>query len=387
MKRIGTSERPFWQEQAESFGFKFHTIDGERYWDESAYYQFSLSQIEDDIESPTKEIHDMCFDIVSMAVADEEILKKLHIPETFWEQIRYSWLQGHPHLYGRMDFSYSGTGPAKLLELNYDTPTSLFESAFFQYVWLSSMIESGRLPAHADQYNSIQERLTQAFAQIPSLPMPLYFASVKDSHEDYGTVEYMRDIAHSTGIYTKMIAIEDIGYDSERKLFVDLDGENIPSLFKLYPWEHIFEDEFGKYVPSSSTLFIEPTWKSVISNKGILPLLWEKFKGHPNLLETYIDTNPSKPLKSGWVRKPFFSREGANVEIKISEDINIKVDGPYTDAPFILQEFSPLPKFGNNYTLIGSWVVGDAPCGIGIREDDSLITKDSSRFLPHIILD
>jgi glutathionylspermidine synthase len=36
--------------------------------------------------------------------------------------------------------------------------------------------------------------------------------------------------------------------------------------------------------------------------------------------------------------------------------------------------------------LIGSWVVGDVASGIGIREDDSLITKDSSRFVPHVAL-
>ncbi|WP_162874209.1 glutathionylspermidine synthase family protein, partial [Pseudomonas viridiflava] len=34
-----------------------------------------------------------------------------------------------------------------------------------------------------------------------------------------------------------------------------------------------------------------------------------------------------------------------------------------------------------------SWVIGDLASGIGIREDDSLITKDSSRFLPHVVID
>ncbi len=32
-------------------------------------------------------------------------------------------------------------------------------------------------------------------------------------------------------------------------------------------------------------------------------------------------------------------------------------------------------------------VIGDQAAGIGVREDNSLITKDSSRFLPHLILD
>src|SRR3546814_6122131 len=73
-----------------------------------------------------------------------------------------SWLEGHPHLYGRMDFSYNGSGPAKLLELNYDTPTSLYEAAAFQWGWLEQCIERGLLPAHADQFNSIDTKLHQA---------------------------------------------------------------------------------------------------------------------------------------------------------------------------------------------------------------------------------
>jgi len=91
-------------------------------------------------------------------------------------------------------------------------------------------------------------------------------------------------------------------------------------------------------------------------------------------------------VPKGWVRKPFFSREGANIEIRTGDDQVVAEDGPYTDAPYILQAFSPLPKFGDSYTVIGSWVVGDVAAGIGIREDDSLITKDSSRFLPHVVL-
>ncbi|MDP4944437.1 MAG: glutathionylspermidine synthase family protein, partial [Alishewanella sp.] len=59
MKRIPIAPRPGWQDFAESVGFDFHTIDGEAYWDESAYYQFSLAQIEQDLEAPTEELHQM----------------------------------------------------------------------------------------------------------------------------------------------------------------------------------------------------------------------------------------------------------------------------------------------------------------------------------------
>ncbi|OEC32607.1 Glutathionylspermidine synthase [Pseudomonas cuatrocienegasensis] len=384
MKRVAVNERPNWQARAEGFGFKFHTIDGERYWDERAYYQLSLSQVENDLEDPTNEIHQMCMDLVSRVVDSEELLGKLSIPAAYFDPIRESWKEGHPHLYGRMDFSYNGTGPAKLLELNYDTPTSLYECSAQQWDWLEQCIQFGMLPAHADQFNSIEDQLTQAFSDL-QITKPFYFASITGSEEDKGTTDYFRSIAEKVGIQTQHIYLEDIGLNGSR--FVDLNDEWIPHLFKLHAWEFIMHEEFGPKIAACDTQFFEPIWKSILSNKGALPLLWEMNRGHPNLLESFVDADATQAVPPGWVRKPFFSREGANIELHTADAQQVKVDGPYTDAPYILQQCAPLPKYGDSYTLVGSWVIGDNAAGIGIREDDSLVTKDTSRFLPHIILD
>ena len=55
-------------------GFDFHIIDNEIYWDESRAYRFTLRQIEEQIEKPTAELHQMCLEVVDRAVKDEEIL-------------------------------------------------------------------------------------------------------------------------------------------------------------------------------------------------------------------------------------------------------------------------------------------------------------------------
>lgn len=382
MKRISSTPRPGWKAFAESVGFEFHTFDGEPYWDESAYYQFSLDQIENDLEAPTEELHQMALDLVADIVQDEAKLSQLAIPPQFWDAVRDSWHSGQPYLYGRMDFSYDGTTPAKLLELNYDTPTSLFETGFFQWVWLEDQLMRGGVPQGADQFNSLQDKLQQAFAQL-NLPQPFYFASVTQSIEDKGTVDYLMDIALQAGLDCRYIQLEQLG-DIDGQL-VDLDGFPIRGLFKLYPWEFMLQEEFAGTILSSQTQFVEPLWKCLLSNKGILPLLWQKHQGHPNLLPAFFDDG--KPLQPGWVRKPLFSREGANVELLDHQGRMLKQDGPYHDSGYIRQALAPLPEFAGNYTLIGSWVVGDSAAGICIREDSSLITNDSSRFLPHIILD
>jgi glutathionylspermidine synthase len=385
MKKISIEERPDWRATAEREGFAFHTIDGERYWDERGYYLFTEEQITRDLEQPTQELHQMCMDAVARVVESEELLTRLAIPPAFFDLVRSSWREGHPHLYGRFDFAYDGSGPARMYEINADTPTSLMEAGAFQLLWLEEQIERGVLPERATQFNSIAEDLVRAFATL-SGTSPFYFAAMSGSVEDRGTTDFLRRMAAHVGIDARHIDIEDIGLNQEGR-FVDLDGRWIERLFKLHAWEHIFHESFGSHVPASGTQFIEPAWKAILSNKGILPLLWQFNEGHPNLLPAYVDKDPGKPLPRGWVRKPYFSREGANIEMHTSADEIIAVDGPYTDAPYILQQYSPLPRFGDSYTLIGSWVIGDLASGIGIREDDSLITKDTSRFLPHVVID
>ncbi|CCJ76861.1 Similarity with glutathionylspermidine synthase, group 1 [Cronobacter muytjensii 530] len=43
-----------------------------------------------------------------------------------------------------MDFVWTGQGPVKLLEYNADTPTSLYESAYFQWQWLKTRAATAR---------------------------------------------------------------------------------------------------------------------------------------------------------------------------------------------------------------------------------------------------
>lgn len=116
-------------------------------------------------------------------------------------------------------------------------------------------------------------------------------------------------------------------------------------------------------------------------------MLWEMFPNHPNLLPAYFYDGKAPDSLSRYVIKPLFSREGANIRIvENGKDIAV-ADGPYGEEGFIVQDFHPLPKFGDSYTLIGSWLVNDQSAGICIREDRELITQDLSRFYPHIILD
>jgi glutathionylspermidine synthase len=385
MQRITCPERSDWRTTAEETGFDFHTVDGERYWDERAYYAFSLDEIEDQIEAPSGEIDAMCLELVSNAVDDEDYLRRLKIPETFWPLISESWHRDEGSLYGRLDLSFDGRGPAKLLEYNADTPTSIFEAAVFQWTWLEQAIERRIIPGHADQFNSIHECLIDAWQKV-SAGRHVHLAGTTENAEDAATLAYLEDTARQAGLATTLIDIEDIGLRDDGS-FADLDDRSIELVFKLYPWEWMFHDAFGARLADAPTRWIEPPWKAILSNKGILPLLWEMFPDHPNLLPAFFEDDPNAAeLGASFVRKPLYSREGANVAL-ISDGVTVvEQQGPYGAEGFIRQAFAPLPNFSQQYPVLGSWLIDHTPCGLSIREDENPITGNTSRFLPHAIL-
>lgn len=386
MKRLSLPARPEWQALAERLGFGFHTMYGAPYWDETVAWQFSLSEIENDLEDPTAALHQMALAAVDRVLADETLLRRLAIPEQAWDWIAASWKRGDPSLYGRFDLAYDGTGPAKLLEYNADTPTSLYESAFFQWVWLEQAMDMGILPSGADQFNALQDQLIARMAAIWPADRLVHFASVAGSDEDRGTVLYLEDCARQAGLHPVYVAMDAIGVDAQGR-FADADSCLIDHLFKLYPWEMMLRDPFAEHLPGSGTRFMEPPWKAVLSNKGLLPVLWEMFPGHPNLLPAWFDGDPVPDgVTGGTVRKPLFSREGANVSLyRADGTVREEAPGEYGQEGMIGQAYVPLPCIGGQYMVVGSWIVGETACGIGLREDSSAITRDLSRFVPHFI--
>ena len=64
----------------------------------------------------------------------------------------------------------------------------------------------------------------------------------------------------------------------------------------------------------------------------------------------------------------------------------VEQEGPYGAEGFIRQGLASLPNFSGQYPVIGSCLVDHTPCGLSIREDETPITGNSSRFLPHAIL-
>ena len=385
MKRISVPARPDWQDKARAVGFGFHEMYGEPYWLDDVAYSFSMEEIEKELEAPSEELHEMCMDLVGDIVASEEFLDRLAIPDELRDVVRRSWERRDRHLYGRFDLAYDGTGPAKLLEYNADTPTSVFETGYFQFNWLTDQVELGVLPPEADQFNSLQESLIEAFGQFPKDAI-FHFAAMLDNEEDRGTTVYIMDCAVQAGHRVDLLDITQIGIDAQGR-YTDLQDRVIERCFKLYPWEFMLREPFARQLIPSGDVFVEPAWKAVLSNKGLLPLLWKRHQGHPNLLAAYFpDDKRAGDLKE-FVRKPLLSREGENVTITRNGEVFAQAAGEYGEEGFVIQEYAPLFTSDGGYAVLGSWIVGDKACGLAVREDRSPITANLSRFIPHFVLE
>ena len=375
MQRRVIRPRADWEHLVEGQGLVYHHTQGQVYWNESAYYAFTSREV-DELEAATNELQRLCLE-AGQRIIDDKRLADFGIPDAAIDAIVSTWNAEPPAIYGRFDLAYDGSHPAKLLEYNADTPTTLLEASVVQWYWLKDC-QPG-----ADQFNSIHERLVAKWKELKDyLAPPLHFAAAEDPQaEDLMTATYLRDTATEAGLETSALLMKDIGWDDSARQFVDLDGHPIRSIFKLYPWEWLVHEDFGVHLLETvkDVNWIEPIWKMLWSNKALLAVLWELYPNHPNLLPAYLD-GPRDLAR--YVKKPKLAREGANITL-VGES-TIQTPGDYGEEGFVYQALAPVPVFDGNHAVIGSWLVDGVACGMGIRESDGPITDNLSRFVPHL---
>jgi glutathionylspermidine synthase len=402
MRRVTIDPRPDWEDKVTEQGLVYCWTDdpdapGEQfpYWHESACYELSMAEVEE-LEQATSDLWDLCIR-AGDHMLEHDWLERMGIPPEARDLVRRSWDSEPPALYARFDLHYDGTGPPKLLEFNADTPTSLLEAAAVQWHWLEEQFPE------ADQWNSIHDRLVAKWEDIaetwkPDGPLHVCWTESEDSGEDFMNVAYVAETARIAGLDVALLPIEELGWDYDDRRFVGLDDEPVRMLFKLYPWEWLLDEGFGPMAVETlwvdtldgpdphdgrGTIWVEPIWKMLWSNKALLAALWEIAPGHPNLLPSYLDD--PRDLTS-WCSKPLLGREGANVTlVEAGHTLAAGQDQEYGEEGFVYQQLCPLPDFDGSHPVLGAWLVDGQPAGLGIRESTSLITDNLSRFVPHLI--
>lgn len=386
MQRRQETPRDNWRETVEGQGLTYAvdpagTGREDPYWNESASYVFDEDEIEY-LEGVTEELHERAVEACHVMIDSREVMDSLGLPRIATELLRESLNDPNAFsLYGRFDLAYDGKGEAKMLEYNADTPASLVEGSVTQWYWLEDMYPD------RDQWNMLHERLVQAWRDHAHLIRngTVHFGvGENEPNEDWATVTYLRDTAREAGLQDFGITMEEIGWHDGLKMFVDGEDREITACFKMYPWDWMLAEDFGNHVLAAEdkTLWIEPAWKTLAGSKALLAVMWEMFPDHPNLIPAYL--NDQHGMRE-YVAKPTFGWEGAGIRI-VSDTINEGTEARHTVGQSeVFQQFINLPKFDDNYVVLGAWIVNGHAAGLGIRESDSPITDTNARFVPHII--
>ena len=258
------------------------------------------------------------------------------------------------------------------------------EAAIIQWYWLQD-----RFPKR-DQWNSLHEKLVAKWRDLTKyVQPPLHFAHDGDE-EDLLTISYLRDTAREAGIENVAIQMSQIGWDNDHECFVGNGTTPLATLFKLYPWETLLGEPFGMNAlvnmasgnkpQKGRTQWIEPIWKMLWANKALLAILWEMYPDHELLLPAYLD---SPRDMTRYVRKPLFGREGANISI-VNGARSFATDGRFADGPWAYQGLAPVRCVDGNYAVLGSWLSDGEPAGLGVRESQDPVIRNTDRFVPHL---
>lgn len=400
MERLVIAPRKGWKDTVANEGMLWAVTENGPYWNEAmdkpVYYKLTHEE-QYQLEQAADDVHTKC--ITSLVWLLEEASNEdrnywfdvFGIPTQYRDMVIKSWDRDEWSVYGRFDFILTDEGP-KLLEYNADTPTTLIETAISQYNWMVENQKSENLPDHLDQFNCLHESLVNHWKDMKAgnnLPNKVHFAAFSQM-DDLSTATYMAETAAEAGLQVQVLPIEQVGYNQETNKFVDIRSENIDAIFKLYPWEWMVEDSFGKYLPNSTTRWIEPSWKMLLSNKAILALLWRRHPSCEYLVPAYVNESQFEPKEGEkWVTKPLLSREGCNVTIwecrkNGQMDIISHSEGNYDENNVIYQKYIEWNTVNGKYPMLGVWMVGDDPVALGIREDDGPVTQNNSRFIPHV---
>ena len=154
------------------------------------------------------------------------------------------------------------------------------------------------------------------------------------------------------------------------------------------PGNGCFTTRSARSSQNAPTRWIEPPWKAILSNKGILPLLWEMFP-EPSQSAAGLFRGRSE---RGQARRSLRAQAALFARRRQCRAGQRRHHAGRAGRPVRRGRIYPPGAwrrcriFPINTPVLGSWLVDHTPCGLSIREDENPITGNTSRFVPHAIL-
>lgn len=368
--------------------------------DACRYFSMSESAMKE-IRHASDEMHAMFMQATDHVLENDALLERFGFPRVLWPRLRQSWDNRRNHMItGRLDFSVSERG-VKLYEYNADSASCYMECGCVQGRWADiNGLQQGRDPGE-----HLHEMLVHAWKKSATEGV-LHIMQDRDLEETYHA-RYMKTAIEEAGIPCKVIrGLHDLSWD-DAGYVVDRDGVRIACVWKTWAWETALDqlraecDEDDQLLlpgsqgadrPAKPRLVdvllrkqvkvFEPLWTLVPSNKAILPVLWELFPDHPNLLDAQFNLTADLRDK-GYVAKPIVGRCGSNISIVgRGERVIGETGGQFDDRELMYQAYFELPKVGCHHLQVSTFVVDGRYAGACLRADALPIITGGSDVLP-----
>ena len=388
-------------------------------WETMYNQEYALATIKEVTSSFLKEIREATLQLgkifakVAMIVQNgsTELLQDLGLPSETWSTIRLVVDRSIPTVVGRFDFANTPAG-LKMLEFNSDTPSGVVEAYYVnekvcQYFDFPDPNQGCR-----DHIRLAFDRIVQVYQKMGYPTDHIYFSSLGWHIEDRGTTKFLMK---ESGLQASFIPLKQLAIHKEGLFAFEKETNSykpIHVLFRLHPMEIMAKEKdkqnqpIGAYllhlIAKQKVAIINPPNAFISQTKALQALIWNLHKENHSfftpeehevietyMLPTYLE-NPFKG-KKGYVRKPFFGREGGAVTLfdKDGQELDKDQNKQYWDQPMIYQELVELetvevPTLKGMFQgklLWGSFLMGGKPSAVLARIDRN-ITGDMSYLLP-----
>jgi glutathionylspermidine amidase/synthetase len=364
--------------------------------DQLTYFSISATA-EKELKRATNELHALFMHATDHVLQNPDLLQQFNIPQLLWPRICQSWNnRRNQMLTGRFDFCMSPKG-IKLFEYNADSASCYMECGKIQGKWATHFgCEQGH-----DSGASLFDELVDGW-QEAEVGDVLHIMYDKDLEETYHAL-YMQGAITKAGIPNKLIkGLSQLQWNENGQV-VDAEGVVIKWVWKTWAWETALDqlrEELSDTGANEQTaapclkdvllhpeiMVFEPLWTLIASNKAILPILWQLFPEHPNLLETSYNLSPSLQHK-GYVSKPIAGRCGLNISLIDKHDNLLEeTEGRFAAQQVVYQQLSRLPLLDDYYVQLCTFSVAGSYAGSCVRVDHSPIIKSISDLMPLRVL-
>ncbi|WP_212372933.1 glutathionylspermidine synthase family protein [Acetobacter persici] len=379
IRRVPATARQDWKTQADQIGYGYYrNEDGSEAWRESVRYELDHSALTL-IRHTAQTLHQMCLSLVEDILRQPDGLDTFHIPRSMQDVVRKSWRRQDPFLIGRFDLAWCG-GQPRLIEYNADTPATVPESTRMQTLWHQHCGKPhDHAPLEAERLVAYLTTLRQAGRISPTIHIVPY----PDNLEDATHALYYSQWAQQAGLTAVVCDLKDLEVSTGGELLYQ--GRIIRTMLRMYPWELMFRDPGARHLHTCHCTFLNPPWTALLSNKALLPALWERHPGHPNLLAAgYSPEDVTRHSSAAYVEKPIHARGGENVRMMRGTKTLYAEAGTYNAYPKIYQDFAD-HRINGVTASIGAWMIGDQFSGLTMRESATPVVSHTSAIVPHIV--